>query len=241
MSLKGKEVSAEDLYLFLLGLPFEYDKSTTDELENAKTLEDIFIALEKNFSFWDHEIFQYLIEEYDLDENHKKLQYAKHFESYIQEHNVSQFVEINPSLANHKAESRDSKKLTLKFDVNTVHCSLAKVRELKETVATLLNVKSSTLRLLSIQEGCMEVTFYIPANKADTIFTSNWKQVSDRAEQLENVSVMSITCNDVTFNTKERKLRATPSKEQMGKAVELTTPGKFRGRMIQSSDRQILY
>ena len=213
MSLIAKKVPVRDLYSFLLGLPFEYDQQTATELENAKTIDDIFIALQKYFSFWDHEVFQCLIKEYNLDhENKEKLLYIKHFESYVQKHKVSHFVKINPLLNKHAKRANGSKKLTLKFDVDTINCSLAKVNELKEVVANSLNVNPSSLRLLSINEGCMELTFLIPAPKADAVFTEDWKQVSERSDDLQAAAVVSVTCNDNTFNIKERKL--TRSKDQ---------------------------
>ena len=68
-SLKEKNISVDELCTFLLDLPFEYDQSTVAMLEKAETIENIFIALGKHFSFWDHEVFEFLIEEYDLDKN----------------------------------------------------------------------------------------------------------------------------------------------------------------------------
>ena len=79
-------------------------------------------------------------------------------------------------------------------------------------MATALNENPSALRLVSIQEGCMEVTFLIPTVKADTIFTGDWKQVSDQSEELQAASLISITCNNNTFNTKEGSLTSVKSK-----------------------------
>ncbi len=219
-SLTDQKVSVEDLYSFLLTLPFEYGQSTATELEKAKTLEDIFIALEKCSSFWDYEVFQYLVGEYDLDENHKKLQYVKHFDDYIQKHNVSQFVKINPELEMFIAESKDSKKIILKFDIDTVQCELAKVNKLKDVVATSLDIKPSLLQLLSIAEGCVEVTFLIPTPKADAIFTSDWKQVSEQSEELEDASLLSVTYDNNTLDIKKGK---SQSKDQKNKAALLSS------------------
>ncbi len=220
MSPQVKNVSAKDLYSFLLSLPFEYDQSTAHELKKAKTVEDIFNALENYFSFWDHEIFRSLMEEYGLDErSNEKLQYVKHFDSYIRKHNVSEFVAINPQLAKH---AKDSKRVTLKFDIDAVHCGLDKVSELKLVVANSLNLRPSALRLLSIQEGCVEVTYLIPAPKADAIFTGNWKQISEQSEELQAVSVLSVTCNNSTFDTKERKLTTSECMEQEVKCLEVS-------------------
>ena len=224
--LKQKEIPADDLCADLLGLPFfKCNQTMAAELKKTNSINEIFILLTTEVcSFWDYDIFQFIISEYDLDDNQEKLQYAQHFESYIRKHKVSEFVTINPQLTKYNAESEDFKKFTLKFDIDIIHCSLAKVNELKEVVASLLNIDPSVLRLLSIQDGCMEVTFLIPTSKADTIFISDWKLVSEQSEELRAKSVLSITCNNSTFNTKERKLTSfAGSKEKVNPLEAATT------------------
>ena len=120
-SLKEKGVSADDLCADLLNLPFfKSNPTVAADLKKTTSVNEIFIVLTSVCSFWDYDIFEFLMSEYDLDENNEKLQYGKHFESYIHKHKVSEFVSINPSLASSEAESNDSKKLTLKFDIDTV-------------------------------------------------------------------------------------------------------------------------
>ena len=217
-SLTEKNVSAKDLCSFLLVLLKDH-QSLAAKIEKAMTLEDIFIDLEKYFSFWDYDIFERLLVEYDLDKQTEKLQYNEYFESYIQSHKVSEFVEINPLLTKYQAEP-DSKQVVLKFDVDIAHCDQGKVYALKEIVATSLNIRPSTLRLLKIEEGCMEVTVLIPTPIADEVFTSEWEQVSEQSEELKAASVLSITCNDSTFRTMDEKL--VPAED-----TKITTASKF--------------
>ena len=229
--LQEKQVSTKDLYSFLQSLPFEYDQSVAEGLRQAKTPEDIFITLQSYYSFWDYEIFQSLIEEYNLDKRNKTLQYPKHFKSYTQKLKVSEFIAINPSLAKHEAKSKDSTKLNLKFDIDIIQCSLDRVNELKEVVANAMDVKASTLRLLSIQEGCMDVSFLVPSPIADSL---DWKQISERSKELRDAGVLSITCNDKTLVFKEElelpPLSATSSKctsNQQVCTVEPPNKGHF--------------
>lgn len=223
-SLKAKKVEPDDLCADLLSLGyFKSNKMVANELKNAKTINEIFIVLtSKVCSFWDYDIFEFIVSEYDLDESREKLQYSKHFESYIQKHKVSEFVAVNPLLAKHKVESEDSKELALKFDLNIVDCSLDQIDKLKNDVATLLKIESSTLRLISIEEGCMEVTYLIPATQADVIFTREWKTVSERAKSLKDASVVSVTCNNSTFNTKEGILTTFAKSKEKFKVLEAT-------------------
>lgn len=204
--LREKNVSKEDLCLFLLILLRDHP-SVAAKVERATTLLDIFFVLQKYFSFWDFDIFQQIVVEYDLDSKNEKLQYAKHFESYIHSHNVSEFIDLHPCILNSSCSNpEEAKELTLKFDYDITKCSLADVRAFKEIVATTLNVQPSALRLLDIREGCMEVTCLVPTQIADDIFTDDWKAVVEKLDKFQKMSLLSITCNNSTLVTKEKKL-----------------------------------
>ena len=170
--LKQKKVSASRLRSFLWHLPFEYGQSTVAVLEKAETLHSIFIELEKHFSFWDYEVFECIIEEYDLDRSNEKLRYTEHFESYLNKHIVSGLDQINPLLSEPGVTN-----LVLDFDI--INCSLSKMSAFKEVVATSLNVQPVALRLLNSSEAGQ-------APKADNVFSS---------EEKSSASVMS---NNIT-------------------------------------------
>ena len=166
-SLKEKKNSANELCSFLLELPFEYDQSTVTGLKKAETIDNIFIALGKFFSFWDHEVFEFMIDEYDLDKNNEKLQYTEHFVSYIQSHKVSEFVKINPLLSKYIAKPGMT---TLVLDVNITQCSLSKVGAFKEVVATSLDVKPTALRLLNSSEAAI---FFSSESTNEPVMSNN--------------------------------------------------------------------
>ena len=131
--LKEKEVTVEKLYSFLIMLPFDYDQRMAKELHWAETIDSTFDALQNYFSFWDFEIFQHLIIEYGLDECLEELQYKEYFKCFIQQHTVSEFLGMRTKS---HAESKYLKKLTLKFEIDPFHCTLAKVNELRKAYQT---------------------------------------------------------------------------------------------------------
>ncbi len=63
-----------------------------------------------------------------------------------------------------------SKELIQKYDIETT-CSLAKVDGLKKLIAEIMNLNPLALELVDVKDGCVVVTFLIPASVADTIFT----------------------------------------------------------------------
>lgn len=208
-------MSADDLCADLLNLPFfKSNPAIAAELKKANSVNEIFIVLTSVCSFWDYDIFEFLIFEYELDQKHQKLHYAQHFDSFIGKHKVSEFTLINPALVKYDCESGDSKKLTLKFDIDIVDCCLTKVNELKEVIAAALNINHSALRLLSIQEGCMEVTFLIPTVRANVVFADDWKLVSDKSKDLQASSLITMSYGNTCFNTREKKLVTAQQKKE---------------------------
>lgn len=140
----------------------------------------------------DFDLFQCIVEEYKLDQCQEQLHYPEHLKAYIQKHKISEFLEINPALEKYSG----AEELVLKFDINLSICKLSTLLDLKSTVAEILGLKSSALRLLRVKEGCMVATFLIPecvANSADREFTS--KQVQD----FQNLSLLWLKCGAHKF------------------------------------------
>ena len=174
------------------------------DLKKCDTINDIFDFLTTECaSFLNYEILQDILEFYEIPEDQERLQYPKHLKAYIEKHKVSEFVKINPMLKKHV---NGSKELMLKFDIDTT-CKLAKVVELKKFVAKTLDLQPSTLHLIDIKEGCVVVTFTVPASVADAIFTSNKVLTMQQEDELRAASVLWLKCNDFFFNLEEKAFK----------------------------------
>ena len=99
-----------------------------------------------------------------------------------------EFVKINPKL---EKISQSSEKLVLKFNIPLV-CEVAKVFDLKDAVAEYLGMKSYTLRLMDIEEGCVVVTVLLPTAVANYVFANGLtpKQEAD----IRALSVLWLKC-----------------------------------------------
>lgn len=142
-----------------------------------------------------YEIFQFIIEEYDIDRHQERLKYPEHLKAYINKHKLSEFYEINPQLEDF---TDTSKKAILKFDIELIS-SLGNLKARIENVASILKLKPSALRLLGIEEGCVVATLLIPASIADTIFTSDKQFSSEEEDRFRAVSVVWFRCNGCFF------------------------------------------
>ena len=204
--IKEKGVPPEDLRSYILSLS-AFSKSYKGEmltlmsdkeceLEKKETITSIFTFLTtKCASFLNYEIFQKILEYYKVSDDQERLKYPEHLKAYIEKHKISEFVKINPLL---KPKS-DSEKLILKYDIENT-CRLASIFELKQFIANILDLHPSTLRIVDIEDGCVIVTFYIPASVANAIFTLNTVFTSQQEEKLRAASVLWIKYDSYTFH-----------------------------------------
>jgi hypothetical protein len=202
ISIERQGISVEDLCGYLLSLPafdssegkheFTLLSEVSDKLEKATSINGIFNILTKNYAtFLNYEVFQCMAEEFDVDLDQERMKYPDYLDAYIKMHTLSEFQEINPLLKGVASVESGSKKMVLKFDIEMT-CSLAKLKDLTKAVADILNLKVSTLRLLSIEEGCVVATFLIPTPVANFIFSS------DRAvptKEFQDLSILWLKCN----------------------------------------------
>ena len=210
--IEEKGVSPKSLRLFLLSLPvstrsYQGQKLTLlsdkkDELEEAKTITDIFIFLTTEWaSFLNYDIFQDIIKNYNISEDQERLKYPEHLKAYIEKHKISEFVKINPLLK----QMTGSKELVLKCDIENT-CRLAKLVELKKVVAEILDINPSTLHIVDIKDGCIVVTFLLPASVANAIFTPDTVFTPQQKDELRAASVLWLECNGYTLNIKDEDI-----------------------------------
>lgn len=87
--------------------------------------------------------------------------------------------------------TKASKKLKLKIDIEFTS-KVARVVNLKSSLAALLGLRPSALRLFSIEEGCVIVTFLIPDFVADTIFGADKRMSISQKEGFQSLSVLRV-------------------------------------------------
>lgn len=222
-SLKDKGVSAEDLCSDLLTMPAtnqaEQDLSLLSshkaELEKAVSINGIFNFLTTEYaSFLDYDIFEFMVETYEIDNGQEKLKYPQHLNDYLNKHKVSEFVEIKKDLLNISTAAA-SKELVLKFDIESTS-KLAKIVDLKSAVAKSLGLRSATLRLLDIKDGCVVVTFLIPTPVAEIIFSKDTCLTAQQQQEFQAMAVRQLECNDKTFDFTTKNTACDEKSERRG-------------------------
>ena len=202
MSIIEKGISAGDLCAYLLALPafnpdhgelkFTLLSEVSSHLEKATTINEIFNVLNKMYAtFLNYEIFQSMVDDFNIDQSQEKLKYPEHLDAYIKMHKLSEFEDVNPLL---KKIECGSKTIVLKFDIDMT-CKLAKIQDLSKAVAKILGLRPSALRLLHIEEGCVVVTLLIPAPVADFIFSSDKEFTTEEVKEIHALSMLRLECN----------------------------------------------
>ncbi len=212
VAIEEKGIGFSDLRSFILSLLAfnkKYDSSNKQlklfsgkkvDFGKANSIIDIFDLILECCSFLDCNVFQEIVKQYGIDCNNKEnivVRYPKILKAYIDKHRVSEFVLINPLLGN-----LDSKKVTLKFDIISLTCKLGTVMELQKAVANILGLRSSALKILSIEEGCILLTLLIPTSIADVLFNSDTKLSSKQIVQFQDLSALWLQCGNCIFDFK---------------------------------------
>jgi hypothetical protein len=204
-SLQENGVSAKDLcsYLMTMSAFSHSDQKPTllsahrHELEKADDLNTIFNLLAAEYaSFLSYDIFRTILRKYqkkcNIPDEQEELKYPKLLKAYLENHKVSEFVEINPLLKKYTATSTE---LVLKFDIKSTS-TLAKLTDLKAAVARILGLKSATLRLLDIKEGCVLVSFLLPTPVATFVFHKSAVLTEEQKIQFQALPILRLECND---------------------------------------------
>ena len=168
-----------------------------EEFESADALSRIFITLSIEYaSFLNPDIFQSFVHQFQLEGYEEKLDYMDYYWPYVHRHKLSEFMEVNPL----SAEGSDkSKKLIVKFDIS-LGTTLGRLLELRAGLAGVLGLKPITIRLKLIEEGCVIVSFLIPAPVADFLFNKDTKFGPKKIEEFRSLFILLIKCNDLIFD-----------------------------------------
>ncbi len=207
-ALIATQVTFKDFQLYVLGLsafqdqdgkqPNLLDDPTKAKIEEADSIHNIFgILITYCCSLLHIDIFQSIIKKYGINTDSEDLKYSHHLAAYINKHKISELLKIIPRLETFLGSlNSKSNKLTLKFDVK-LFSKVTKVFELKTAIAGILKLSPSAIRLVSIEKGCVVLTFLIPKAVAEYIFKTRLtvKQKLD----IQALSVNWLKCEDFTL------------------------------------------
>ena len=201
-SLQEKNVEVDSICDYLLGFTSDNHSiallsgAKRAKLEEANSISKIFRFLKRECtSFLNYDIFECLIEHFQLDRDQEYLKYPDKLKKYVQKQRISEFIEIKPALSKY---TDDMMKLTLVLDIDSM-CRLDKLLDVAKAVAKILGVLPSTLLIYDIRESCVEVTFLIQKSIAESIFSNNEIFSGDQEDKFRQLLVKKLACNGHAF------------------------------------------
>ena len=205
-SLEAKNVTVENLRTYILSLPaFKSDENRHHKLmsgreeliSKAAIINDIIdVITTMCASFLDYEIFGSIVEEYELNKGQKQFQYPQYLRTYIDAHKISEFMQVNSDLDKYS----DAEEIVLKFNTDLSSHKFATIVDLKNAIADILEVSSLSLRLLSVKDGCVTITFLIPKYIATVIFAGNEVFTSKQIKEFQDLSLLWLKCDSYEFS-----------------------------------------
>ena len=185
--LQNREIDVEDIQTFLITIyssPNSRDGTgmVTTVLESAKSLDEIFRALGK-YGLWDYlnySLLQRIIKEFARDDkelNDMMDQYQQDLTGHILTLRIQTYLEAtkHPIAMSDSDNSTEEviplqqkhklfKKLTTKCEINVTNHTLVYVTDLWESLAKQFALPRPAMVLHEIAEGCIGITWLIPAN-----------------------------------------------------------------------------
>ena len=191
--LQSRKIDVDDVQMFLITLyssPESEDGSdtVTTVVESARSLDEIFRVLSKH-RLWDYinyYLLQSIIEEFadDDDElNGMMEQYQEDLTGYILTLRIQTYLEAQRSIATSDSDNSTAadekvatlpphklfKKLTVKCNVNVTNHTLGYVNDLWRSLAKQFALPQPAMILHDIAEGCIGITWLIPANLVEHV------------------------------------------------------------------------
>ena len=138
----------------------------TDELRSAKTNDDLFIILKPYMSFFNFELLECIIKNLGSEKNKKELEvYHTNFDEFCRR----KVFQVPTHTFDNREQSMHAYAVKHKRTVFAVLITmqdvpnLSDVKNIQRKIATLLGLKSSTLRLHSIEPGSLLLVFSVPS------------------------------------------------------------------------------
>lgn len=163
-----------------------------EEIDNAKCIDQVFKILRPYGSFFDCYVIKHIVEsELCTEEDRENLRrYMQKLQEYCQRHIYE---------CPHFASSTDDQKfrtLVMKMDEDIAKSFTIKALDaFRDELAITLNLKPHTLHLCSVEKGCLQLTFQVPAFVKEEIFPlSNEQKV-----KLQQLHIQRIDCEGNYF------------------------------------------
>ena len=174
-SMKMREITVGSLICTVLDIgahksmtnPLPLLEHEREKLKEAKSIDNVFIILEKHMSFFNHEILEHIIDEQgDQDDKEKLKEFQVHFSQFCK----CRIFEVSPSVFDPTGQDKRTTKFFVVLASPDLIHTLADVKKAKNKIASLLGLHASTVKLKRIDIGSVILVFSIPLIVSQQVF-----------------------------------------------------------------------
>ena len=200
-----QNVSVADLFRILMGLKAFQPVATVpkkpllesrlEELKKAETIDDIFLILQEYMSFYSHHILEHIIEELGSREDQERLEVYK---TKLNDYCKRGIFEC-PSFS---TLQRDQVRLVFKFEVEDdflANCTILHLDIFRSRIADIIKVSKYPLQLVTVEEGCLQLTYSIPQCIKKTVFAL----LASTIKEFLAIRVIRISCENFEIISNE--------------------------------------
>ena len=163
------------------------------EMEEEKTIEKVISIVSEYVSFFNYDIIEHIIQKLGTSDDQKELQkYKEKLENYCKRR-VVECPQVYGNLSD-----PDGVCIVVKLDNILNRFTVHQLRLFKTELSTILHLSEYTLHLVAVEEGCLQLTYRIPASVKHMVFPLSQKQ--ERA--LQQADVVQLSCGDYHFKFK---------------------------------------
>ena len=161
-----------------------------ETVEDFKNYDDVKGIIEEYSTFIDYWPVEYMIDAVGTDKDKEELlEYKKLFEQYIRRRTYKCPCELGPT------SHRNHTNLLVKVESDYDKLCMVEVKQIQTRLSLILDVAAYTLRVSSIEEGCIRLIFRIPKFIQEAIFPLS----SEQEAALVELGVIQLSCGDYHF------------------------------------------
>ena len=164
-------------------------------LDNITDIESVKDLIEEYSTFFDFRPVEYMIENIGLERDRQQLEkYKEDFEHYIKRRVFECPCEVGPS------DAPNSTKLCVKLESD--YDKLVELKQFQCQLSLILEVSVHVLRLSSVKNGCIQLTFLIPDFIQEAIFPLSVEQETTMKE----LGIIQLWCGSYHFPSQVKSL-----------------------------------
>ena len=157
------------------------------EMRKADTVGDIFFQIRDYISFFNYEILEHIVEELGTDSDRAEVdQYKGKLRDYCRRRAVE-----CPPLYGMPSKSGHVR-IVVKLDKEVDKYTCDELKLFQRNLSGILNLKEYALCLISVDKGCLELTFQMPSFLKQKVFPLSYKQ----EEALKWEGVVKLQCEE---------------------------------------------